>query len=951
MSTERWKSAVGWLVLLAAVPAYAHSPYHLVCPQAKAGGVKIDGDVGGWQGKRFVKVDHTRASFGEATSDRDASFRFAVLWDAAHLYVAVEVLDNSIVAAPTVAQLYEGDCVEVSLDVDNDSEGGYDAGDYQFVLCPTGPGGKPRVTLYRNPLLKISDAAFVRVASNTTTAGYVVEAAFAWKALGATPKPGHVVGFEIDVRDFDADGSRKGLTWAPALDPPANPLRWGDLILTKTAADDVKPILDGLAETNARYQRLLAGEGRETDNTVAIDVQWLSVGRLAFGIGWNVQFRDGRFPPWDEGTWGAFLELLAWTRPHWLRYGVNFGHWEPNNDDGDPSHMNWDGFAFRSAAMRHHYRLLDLCQQRGIDVLWANWGCGDRATGGGKWLAESVHTPPKPDPAAPDTDDDPFNDAPYDPAELAESLTACIHHLKVVRKYSCVKQVSLWNEPNLSESYNSPSAFYPEAFWGYHNALARHLRRLGLRGSVRILGPETSTRSYAALPALAGALRRHSKEVDVLAHHDYLGYADYHRIDRGEPLSRAAAAYARLRRSRARRPIAITELGNMGNGAGEVAGDQAVWAGSLSTCRLVVEGLNHGVGGFLRWEFKPYGASWQNFGALTTVSMEHQFQPYRPVFFPHALVCRGALKGAVVLKTLVAGGRDENRVPRVACAAMHLRGVGKALLLVNDGFQPKTVALRFSRRIPGRDALRFGHLSYGADLPATLTRHPEVTLTAGQATLTLAPRSVHALSTLADFAKVEPLPPMPPREEPRYSLREVAGRRQRVALMRFNADYDWRVWQSTAGHTALSTAPEHGKPDNRVCRIAYDLVGVRPGGRDEHVVAHTDLLLDGRPRHVGLRVKGDGKGHSLTVVFLDAKGEVFERADRTAVTWTGWKRVETALDTFPDGWNHWSGDGVVDYPLHGFGLVLTSASPDFAGRGLLELDDVQIVASVAPKAP
>jgi len=121
---------------------------------------------------------------------------------------------------------------------------------------------------------------------------------------------------------------------------------------------------------------------------------------------------------------------------------------------------------------------------------------------------------------------------------------------------------------------------------------------------------------------------------------------------------------------------------------------------------------------------------------------------------------------------------------------------------------------------------------------------------------------------------------------------------------------------------------------------------VKPGERDEHVVAHTDLLLDGRPRRVAFRVKGDGKGHTLAVLFLDAKGEVFEREGRTPVTWTGWKRVELAIDTFPDGWKHWSGDGVVDYPLRGFGLTLTSSAPDFISRGLLEIDDVEIVAAV-----
>ena len=939
MAFTRSRLAALWLVATLAMPAFAHGPFHVVCTRASRGGVKIDGDVGGWQASRFVKVDHTHASFGQAASDADATFRFAVLWDALHLYVAIEVTDNSIVPAPTLARLYEGDCVEIALDTENDSEGGYDAGDFQFVLSPTGPGGKPRVNLYRNPVLAIGDGPFVNVAANTTTTGYVIEAAFSWKQLGVTPKPGHVVGLAIDIRDYDADGSKKGLTWTPASDPAANPLRWGDMVLVAKPTDDVKPILDALRDKNARWQRLVDGSARETDNDVTIDVAWLRVGRLRLGIGWNVQFRDGRFPDWDEGAWGAFLDLLAWTRPAWIRYGVNLGHWEPRNDDADPSHPNWQGFAFRSKAMRHHYRVLDTCQRHGIDVLWANWRIGDRATGV-KWLAESVHNP-----AVADTDGDPFNDAPYDPEELAESLAACLHNLRTVRGYTCVKRVSLWNEPNEGWAYNSASADYPAAFWAYYPVLARHLRRLGLRNAIQIVGPEASTSAYSALPWLAGSLKKYSTDVDILAHHDYLGYADYHRIDRGVPLSQAAKPYAKLRRLAAR-PIAVTELGNMGNGASDVAGDTAVWAGSLSTSRLIVEGINHGVAGFLRWEFKPYGASWQNFGALTTMSQEHLFEPYRPVLFAHALLCRATAKGSIALKTTIEGGRDENFVPRVAAATLTHRTHGISLLVVNDGFEPKRITLRFARRMPGRAAMRLAHLSYDATLPATLRTHPDVAVANGQATLTLAPRSVHALSTRAGFAKVPPLPPMPPRYEPSYTTRTVKGRKELVARLRFDAPYEWRVWQSTAGHTTLATAPERGKPDSKggVCRITYELAGTKQGDRAEHVVAHTDLVLTAAPRRIACRIKGDGKGHKIAFLFLDAKGEVFEMPHRTRVDWTGWRRVEKNLDDFPADWNHWSGDGKVDYPLSGFGLVLTSAAPTATGPGILALDDIEIVA-------
>jgi len=925
--------ALALLPMALAATAVGHGPYHLVCIRSRLGGVRVDGNIRGWKPARFVKVDHTHASFGKAESDEDASFRFAVLWDTWFLYVAVEVTDNSLVPAPTLARLYEGDCVEISIDAHNDSEGGYDATDYQFVICPTGPRRRPRVNLYRNPHLTIADRRFVRCASNITTTGYVIEAAFSWRQLGVRPRPGHVVGFEVNIRDYDADDSKKGLTWTPASDPAANPLRWGDVILVNYATDDVKPILESLREKNARWQRLVAGTARETDNEVTIDVGPAPVGRLSLGLGWNVQFRDGRFPDWDEGAWSAFLELLLWTRPAWIRYGVNLGHWEPRNDDDDPSHSNWAGFAFRSRAMRHHYRVLDLCEKNGIDVLWANWCIGDRATGV-RWLAESVHKP-----KVVDTDDDPFTDAPYDPEEFTESLAACLYHLKTVRGYTCVKQVSLWNEPDQGWSFNSPSAKYPEGFWKYYDALGSRLKHLGLRDAVKIVGPETSSSSYETLPATGSYLKQYSPEVDILAHHDYIGYADYQRIDRGVPMGGAAAAYAQLKK-KGSRPVAVTEFGNMGNGAGEVAGDEAVWAGSLSACRLVIEGLNAGVAGFLRWEFKPYGVSWQNFGALTTLSRHHLFKPYRPVFFPHALLCRAATRGARILRSTVSGGLDENGVRRVACAVLRQRDTGTTVLLVNDGFQAKRITLRFGLKMPEAASLRFGHLSYDASLPEAFQKHPNVVLTKGQTTLTLPPRSIHALATRPGFARVPPLPPLPPREEPKYT---VGDGKQQTAMMCFNADYDWRIWQSTAGHTTFKTAAERAKPENRVCRIAYDFVGVRRGERAEHVVAHTDLLIGGKPLRVGFRVLGDGERHRLAFIFLDAKGEVFEFPTATRIDWKGWQRVERKIEFFPRDWGHWSGEGKVDYPLRGFGFVLTAADTAYRGRGILEIDDVEVI--------
>ena len=166
-----------------------------------------------------------------------------------------------------------------------------------------------------------------------------------------------------------------------------------------------------------------------------------------------------------------------------------------------------------------------------------------------------------------------------------------------------------------------------------------------------------------------------------------------------------------------------------------------------------------------------------------------------------------------------------------------------------------------------------------------------------------------------------------------------------IKVVSFNAEYDWRVWQSTAGHTSFATAADPGDAANRVCRIAYDMVGVKRNQRPEHIVAHTDLIVRGQPLRIAFRVCGDGQGQRLSFIFLDAKGEVFEYQEPASLNWTGWRRVEKAVTDFPKGWGQWNGDGVPDYPLRGFGLTLSAPGTDYTGKGILMIDDVEITSS------
>lgn len=113
--------------------------------------------------------------------------------------------------------------------------------------------------------------------------------------------------------------------------------------------------------------------------------------------------------------------------------------WEPYNDDDDPDNFNWDAFTFDSKEMESLYAVLDLAENTGADVTLVLWGCHIAAntielgTLGRHFLADEGSN---------------WVTGTYDAAELAESYTALVKYLKETKNYTCVKELTLYNEPD-----------------------------------------------------------------------------------------------------------------------------------------------------------------------------------------------------------------------------------------------------------------------------------------------------------------------------------------------------------------------------------------------------------------------------------------------------------------------------------------------------------------------
>lgn len=144
---------------------------------------------------------------------------FGLLWDREYLYVAAEVMDESLINDSD--QPFRDDAVEIYIDVNNNG-GSYDSFDNQFIV---GYG--------RNSIL-ISKPFEGEVLHSLAEidGGYTVELAIPWSGLGLLPGNNVSIGFDIGVDDDDDGEARDGQqVWAGTNFNFNNTDGFGDIIL------------------------------------------------------------------------------------------------------------------------------------------------------------------------------------------------------------------------------------------------------------------------------------------------------------------------------------------------------------------------------------------------------------------------------------------------------------------------------------------------------------------------------------------------------------------------------------------------------------------------------------------------------------------------------------------------------------------------------------------------
>ncbi|MCC7491754.1 MAG: hypothetical protein IT204_05380 [Fimbriimonadaceae bacterium] len=193
------------------------APPGLVVTQASSA-PRIDGQLDEWRAVPAVPV--TVAMTGEVAAVdglADCSAQARWLWDAQHLYLALEVTDDQITFAPQPAlQWWTKDSVEVWL-------GATQVG---FSLSPRGtlaslvskPAEGVRIALGGGEPVGSQSGALRLVALTTKPGGYRVEVALPWaqQTFLKSPTVGATVPLALGINDADATGLREGQIYFPA---------------------------------------------------------------------------------------------------------------------------------------------------------------------------------------------------------------------------------------------------------------------------------------------------------------------------------------------------------------------------------------------------------------------------------------------------------------------------------------------------------------------------------------------------------------------------------------------------------------------------------------------------------------------------------------------------------------------------------------------------------------
>ncbi|HET92070.1 MAG TPA: hypothetical protein ENN99_15220, partial [Chloroflexi bacterium] len=155
------------------------------------------------------------------------------------------------------------------------------------------------------------------------------------------------------------------------------------------------------------------------------------------------------------------------------------------------------------------------------------------------------------------------------------------------------------------------------------------------------------------------------------------------------------------------------------------------------------------------------------------------------------------------------------------------------------------------------------------------------------------------------------------------------------ALITFEQWDSWRRGDQPYGELTQTSEQVHS--GSYAAKLRYFF----PASGDDYVVFLRPLSLSGQPNTIGAWVYGDGSGHLLNAWIQDAQNQVWS-VHLGKVGSPGWQQLVGNIANRPWPSGHISGpdNGVIDYPIKFFGLVLDRISGPQNGQ--IYIDDISV---------
>jgi hypothetical protein len=393
------------------------------------------------------------------------------------------------------------------------------------------------------------------------------------------------------------------------------------------------------------------------------------------GSGW------GAYPAAeDERAWQQIYKHASWLGLDWNRVEVEQRIYEPERGH----------FTFDSPEMRILYRILDWNQQHGTDVffqqMWAN----------ADWLAY------------PASSKDPIkrvHSAPQDLDAFADGLAALMDHLIRERGYTCIKWLSITNEPGADWGWWNDAAGKAQPIGAGLEAVRKALAKRGL--NLPLSGPDSGTEYFHSVLKPDEAL-----QLGAYDFHDYgirLDEKSNGFLDKQVRSISELVKYAHAQN----KPLFLSEYGTLDWPIAPKDPRPAIPEAVLAASEFIIRDANAGVDGFNRWSFLNRGnldGQWQfvNTWDPDQNKLLAEFTPHANSYFGLGLMSRFTAKHSDVLRATV-GDAHEKGWQRVYCGAFRSPAGGLTIAVVNDA------SVEFAMKLSwvGTPQRRFFRYRYG----------------------------------------------------------------------------------------------------------------------------------------------------------------------------------------------------------------------------------------------